>query len=97
MLIKAKAMSELSESSLPISDTKIDISTLKNNIYKDEYVWMLRSYGTKLISLDELVSEEDIRVLNSFDDNNRNYYHIVNGNIDKISKDNALEIVSKYL
>ena len=93
MLKKAKAMSELSESSLPISDTEIDIATINKN----EYVWMLRSYGTKLISLDELVSEEDIKVLNSFNDNIRNYYHIVKGNIDKISKENALELVSKYL
>ena len=93
MLKKAKAMSELSESSLPISDTEIDIATINKN----EYVWMLRSYGTKLISLDELVSEEDIKVLNSFNGNIRNYYHIVKGNIDKISKENALELVSKYL
>lgn len=97
MLKKAKAMSELSESSLPISDTEIDIVTINKNSYKNEYVWMLRSYGTKLISLDELVSEEDIEVLNSFNDNIKNYYHIVKGNIDKISKENALELVSKYL
>ena len=71
MITKAKAMQELSQSTLCMDDTKLDIESIRENP-KGEYVWMLRTYGTHLINLkSEGVYQFDIDAIRGFNYNQK--------------------------
>lgn len=98
MLAKAKAMYELSESPLCLDDTRLDIVYMQEHPTYNEYIWMLRTYGTHLISLDkEGVYQSDIDTIKGFNYNQKILYHITAYGMVRITEKDAIKYVQEKL
>jgi hypothetical protein len=76
-----------------------DLAQLANT-GTQEFIWVLRESGTHIITLDERIDGQPphrfLKMLGTFADENRKWYHFHNGKLAEVTYDKALSISLSY-